>query len=103
MSGHIYRPTYDPEGILSTLPAIATTLCGVLTGQWLKSPKNMEERTNGMLIAGIVLIGAGKLMNLWFPINKSIWSSSYVVFTAGAALLFLGISYWLIDIKGYRA
>ena len=102
MSGHIWRPTYDPEGLLSTIPAIATTLCGVLTGQWLKSPTTMEERTNGMLIFGIALLAVGKFWDLWFPINKSIWTSSYVIFTAGAALLFLGVSYWLIDIKQYR-
>jgi predicted acyltransferase len=103
MRSHIYRPTYDPEGILSTIPAIATTLTGVLTGYWLKSPASMAERVNGMLIAGIGLTAAGKLLDLWFPINKSIWTSSYVVFTTGAALLFLGVAYWLIDIKGYRA
>jgi predicted acyltransferase len=102
MSGHIYKPTHDPEGILSTLPAIATALCGVLTGHWLKSNRGMEERTNGMLIAGIALLGVGKFMGLWFPINKNLWSSSYVVFTAGAALIFLGVCYWLIDVKGYK-
>jgi predicted acyltransferase len=102
LSGHIYKPTHDPEGILSTIPAIATALCGNLTGQWLKSPRSPEARTNGMLIAGIACLAVGKLMDLWFPINKNLWSSSYVVFTAGAALLFLGICYWLIDIKGYR-
>jgi predicted acyltransferase len=102
MRGHIYRPTYDPEGLLSTIPAIATTLTGILTGHWLKSPVHMAERASGMLIAGIVLISAGKFMDLWFPINKSIWTSSYVVFTTGAALLVLGMAYWLIDLKGYR-
>jgi predicted acyltransferase len=103
MPGHIYRPTYDPEGILSTVPAIATTLTGILAGYWLKSPANMAERVNVMLIAGIVLTGVGKFMDLWFPINKSLWTSSYAVFTTGAALLFLGVAYWLIDMKGYRA
>jgi predicted acyltransferase len=102
LSGHIYKPTHDPEGILSTLPAIATTLCGILAGHWLKLSRSLEERTNGLLISGIALLAAGKFMDLWFPINKNLWSSSYVVFTAGAALLLLGICYWAIDIKGYR-
>ena len=62
----------------------------------------MEERTNGLLIGGIALLALGKFMDLWFPINKNLWSSSYVVFTAGAALLLLGICYWTIDVKGYR-
>src|SRR5215510_13017762 len=55
-----------------------------------------------MLIAGIALTAVGKFMDLWFPINKSLWTSSYVVFTTGAALVSLGIAYWVIDLKGYR-
>ncbi|MEW6125921.1 MAG: DUF5009 domain-containing protein [Acidobacteriota bacterium] len=102
LRGHIYKPTYDPEGLLSTLPAIATTLTGILAGYWLKSTVTMAERANGLLIVGMGLIGAGKFADLWFPINKNLWTSSYVLFTTGAALLFLGVAYWLIDIKGYR-
>lgn len=102
LSGHIYKPTHDPEGILSTLPAIATTLCGILCGHWLKSPHSMKKRTGLMLLAGIALLVIGKVLDLWFPINKNLWSSSYVIFTAGAALLLLGICYWAIDVKGYR-
>ncbi|MBI3652775.1 MAG: DUF5009 domain-containing protein [Acidobacteria bacterium] len=102
LSGHIYKPTHDPEGILSTLPAIATTLCGILTGHWLQAPRPLKVRANAMLLAGITALAAGKLMAVWLPINKNLWSSSYVVFTAGAALLLLGATYWLIDIKGYR-
>jgi predicted acyltransferase len=102
LNGHIYKPTHDPEGLLSTIPAIATTLCGILAGHWLRSPRRPEERTNGLLIAGLAGLALGKLMDLWFPINKNLWSSSYAVFTAGAALLFLGVCYWLIDLKGYK-
>jgi predicted acyltransferase len=102
LSGHIYKPTHDPEGLLSTIPAIATTLCGILAGHWLKSPRRPEEQTNGLLIAGLACLALGKFMDIWFPINKNLWSSSYVVFTAGAALLFLGLCYWLIDLKGYK-
>ena len=54
------------------------------------------------MIIGIALLAAGKFLDLWFPINKNLWSSSYVVFTAGAALLLLGICYWVIDVKGYK-
>lgn len=93
---------YDPEGILSTLPALATTLFGVLTGQWLRSSKTAFEKVAGLFAAGAILVIAGWLWNLFFPINKSLWTSSYAVFTAGMALQFLAVCYWLIDIKNYR-
>jgi predicted acyltransferase len=102
LSGHIYTKNYDPEGILSTLPAIATTLCGVLTGHWLRTRNNPDERVAGMFVAGAICVVSGWVMNAWFPINKSLWTSSYVLFTAGLALQLLAICYWLIDIKGYR-
>lgn len=102
MSGHLWKPTWDPEGILSTIPAIATTLLGILTGYWLKEHRSVGEKTRGLLIAGVVLVGLGQIMDTWFPINKNLWTSSYVVFTAGMALLFLGACYWLIDGRGYR-
>jgi predicted acyltransferase len=102
LGNHIYKPTHDPEGILSTLPAIATTLCGILTGHYLQAPRQAQERTNGLLLSGMACLAAGKFMDLWFPINKNLWSSSYVVFTTGAALLCLGVCYWLIDVQGYK-
>jgi len=93
---------YDPEGILSTIPAIATTLIGVLTGQWLRSEKQRYEKVAGMFVVGAIFIALGWAWNSWFPINKALWTSSYVLFTGGLALQFLALSYWLIDIKGYR-
>jgi predicted acyltransferase len=102
MHGHLWRPTWDPEGILSTIPAIATTMFGILTGHWLKSNRTIVEKAYGMLFAGIVGIVLGQIMNVWFPINKNLWTSSYVVFTAGMALLFLGACYWLVDGKGFK-
>jgi predicted acyltransferase len=93
---------YDPEGILSTIPAIVTTLIGVLTGTWLRSERSRIEKVAGMFVAGAVLIAIGWAWNSFFPINKALWTSSYVLFTGGLALQFLGLCYWLIDIKGYR-
>ena len=93
---------YDPEGILSTIPAIATALAGVLTGTWLKSNRSDAEKTNGLFFFGTVLVAIGWIWNFLFPINKALWTSSYVVFTAGLALCFLGFCYWLVDIKGYQ-
>lgn len=103
LAGHLYTPDYDPEGILSTIPAIATTLFGALAGQWLQSDRAPRRKAAGLFVAGIAGLISGWIWNAWFPINKPLWTSSYVLFTAGAALLLLGLCYWVIDIKGYKA
>jgi predicted acyltransferase len=102
LHGHLLHRRWDPEGILSTFPATATTLAGVLTGHWLRVSKTPFTRLSGLFVAGNVCIVAGLVMNVWFPINKNLWTSSYVVFTAGMALNFLGMCYWLVDVRGYR-
>lgn len=106
---HIWRAgkVFDPEGILSTIPAIATTLTGLLTGEWLLKGKNHSpspaiEKASGMFFAGTILLAIGWTWSLVFPLNKSLWTSSYVVYTSGLALLTLGSCYFLIDIKGYK-
>jgi len=101
---HIWKQgrVYDPEGLLSTIPAVVTTLSGILTGHWLRSERTPIEKVVGMFVAGAVLVVLGWAWNPFFPINKALWTSSYVLFTAGLALQFLGLCYWLIDIKGYR-
>jgi predicted acyltransferase len=100
--GHLFDVTRDPEGILSTIPAIATTLFGVLTGHWLRSQKALAIKATAMLLAGILGLFAGELWNIWFPINKNLWTSSFAVFTGGFALVFLAILYWLLEIKRWR-
>lgn len=92
---------YDPEGILSTIPAIATTLIGIFTGYWLKSGKLQNTIALGLFAAGVGGLLLGALMNYGFPINKPLWSPSYVVFMGGMALVFLAACYYLIDIKAY--
>ncbi len=100
---HIWKQgkVYDPEGLLSTIPAIVTTLSGILTGTWLKSKRENLDKVSGILFFGIVLVALGWAWNFFFPINKALWTSSYVLFTSGMALCFLGFCYWLIDIKGF--
>ncbi len=102
LHGHLLHHRWDPEGILSTVSATATTLAGVLTGQWMRSGHTPFGRLSGLFIAGNLCLVLGLIMDVWFPINKSLWSSSYVVFTAGMALNFLGMCYWLVDIRHYR-
>jgi predicted acyltransferase len=101
---HIWRSAkvFDPEGILSTIPAIATTLSGILTGSWLKTKKSDLEKVGGLFFFGVVLVAAGWCWNFFLPFNKALWTSSYVVYTSGLALCFLGFCYWLVDIKGYK-
>jgi predicted acyltransferase len=106
LSGHTWSgapvPGFDPEGILSTIPAIATTLFGILTGHWLRSARDKMEKTSGLFVMGNVGLFLGIIVNNWFPINKNLWSTSYVIFTAGTALIFLAMCYWFIDVKGYK-
>jgi predicted acyltransferase len=100
--GHLFDGTRDPEGILSTIPAIATTLLGVLTGHWLRSRKTAATKVIAMLLAGICGMVAGEVWNIWFPINKNLWTSSFVLFSGGFALVFLALLYWMLEIKGWR-
>ena len=102
LGSHLYRERPDPEGVLSTMPALATTLLGYLSGWWLQSGREKPEKAVGLFFWGNVALFVGLSMNYGFPINKKIWSSSYVVFTAGLALQLLAMCFWLIDVKGWR-
>ncbi len=101
---HVWRQAkvYDPEGILSTLGALATTLAGVLTGHLLRSRRGDFEKVSVMFVAGAAGVVAGWAWDFWLPANKALWTSSYVLLTAGMALQLLAVCYWLIDLKGYR-
>ena len=100
--GRLYNGSRDPEGIISTIPAIATTLIGVVTGQWLCSKLSALTKALGMLCFGILGLAAGWCWNLWFAINKNLWTSSFVLFTAGFALVFLALLYWILEIRKWR-
>ncbi len=106
LAGHTWRgapvPGFDPEGLFSTIPAIATALMGVMTGHLLRSRLTGEEKTAWMFVAGNFLLLAGAILDMWFPINKALWTSSYVIFMAGWANVCLAMFYWLIDVKGHR-
>ena len=99
LKGHMWTPTWDPEGFLSTIPAIATTLLGVFTGQFLRSDREPLQKTSTLFLLGNVALVIGVIWDIWFPINKNLWTSSYVIFTGGMALLFLATCYYLIDVK----
>ncbi len=100
LGGHLWTPDFDPEGMLSTLPAVATCLLGTFAGERLLADRAPADRTVGLLLTGAILIGAGLAWSSWFPINKGLWSSSYVLFTGGVACQALAACYWVIDVKG---
>jgi predicted acyltransferase len=93
---------WDPEGVISTIPAIATCLFGILTGQLLLVKRSVEQKTGWLFVAGNLLMFAGAVMNIWLPINKNLWTSSYSVFMAGMAMNVFAVFYWLVDVKGYQ-
>lgn len=102
LMGHLYERTRDPEGLLSTIPALSGCLLGLLTGKWLRSRRTGTAKAVGMAVAGALLIVLGRTWHLWFPINKKLWTSSFVLFTAGIALMCLALCYWLADVKFIR-
>lgn len=95
--------TWDPEGILSTFPAIGTVILGVFTGRWLtRADVPMAERLNGMFVLGSIGMMVGLMWGWSFPINKSLWTSSYVIFTGGMAAVALAACVWIVDVKEIR-
>ncbi len=98
----LWDKTRDPEGLLSTLPAIATALLGVFTGEWLRSKRSPQTKLAGMLGFGGIGLVLGRTWGIWFPINKNLWTSAYVLFSAGFALVCLALCYWATDIRGWR-
>ncbi|MEW6512145.1 MAG: DUF5009 domain-containing protein [Bacteroidota bacterium] len=100
-SGHLWSvtKTWDPEGLLSTLPAIGTGIAGLLLGHWLRTTHDISTKTAWIFVAGTLTTLAGIIWDIWFPINKALWTGSYVLYTAGMALLFFGTIYWLVDAR----
>jgi predicted acyltransferase len=99
LDGHLYTSTWDPEGLLSTLPAIATALMGVLAGMYLKSERTPRVKALNLFYFGILSLCIGLIWNFWFPVNKSLWTSSYVAVTGGIALVLLAACFYVIDVR----
>ena len=101
---HVWQETgtWDPEGLLSTLGAVASVLCGVLAGHWIRSRRPTDAKAFGLFYAGSMTLLLGWTWSRVFPINKSLWTSSYVLLSAGIACLVLSVIFWLVDIEGYR-
>lgn len=103
-TNHLWQEskTWDPEGLLSDIPAIATCLLGGLAGTWIRARRAALEKVTGLFIAGAVLMALGGMWGWVFPINKSLWTSSYVLFTAGFACQFLALCYYVVDVRGHQ-
>ena len=102
---HLWKSakTWDPEGILSTLPAVATGLFGVLIGTWLRRKDRQDSvKISWMFSIGINAVILGLIWDLCFPINKALWTSSFVLYAGGLATIGLALCYWLIDVQGYK-
>jgi predicted acyltransferase len=104
LKGHLWRntKTWDPEGFLSTVPSIVSGLAGVLAGTWLKTNNDKRDKIIYLFVAANALIVLGLAWDMVFPINKSLWTSSFVVYTSGIALTTLAVCFWLIDVREYK-
>ena len=101
LGSHTWKPGWDPEGPLSTIPAVATTLLGTLAGEWLVS-RTVKRKIAGVVAGGLFALALGWLWSLVFPINKNLWTSSYALFMSGLAAILLALCLWIVDVKGWR-
>jgi predicted acyltransferase len=102
LDGFLRNPKSDPQGILSTLPAICIGLIGLLAGQWLHKDISPKKITLGFVVAGVGLVAIGWIWSLAFPILRGIWTSSYILYTSGFTLLTWSLCYWLVDVRGLK-
>jgi predicted acyltransferase len=99
---YAHTKTWDPEGLVSTLPAIATALFGVLAGQILRLRRGLPERTTWLFVTGSFLLAAGLICTAWLPINKKLWTDSFALFMAGLDFIVFAIFAWFIDGLGWH-
>ena len=102
LPGRLYESTRDPEGLLSNLPALGTLILGMLTAEWLRTGRTLQRKLQGLVAAGVVALAAGGIWNFWFPVNKKLWTSSYVLYAGGWTLLALALCFWLVEIRGQK-
>jgi predicted acyltransferase len=100
---HLLHKTWDPQGLLGTIPACATTIMGIITGYLLKTKKfNNGEKVAWVFTFGTVSVLAGLVWSINFPLNKALWSSSFVLYTGGIASILMALCYWTVDVNVYR-
>jgi predicted acyltransferase len=102
LRGHMLHANFDPEGILAVLPTAATAILGVMAGRWLRSAEHAAPRIVGLTVAGILLLASGVALHPVIPINKSLWSASFVLVTGGLSCLMVAALHGVIDVAGIR-
>jgi len=103
LPGKLHRMVYDPEGLLSTVPAIATAMLGIFTGQFLRNSRLTSiKKVLWLFAAGVSLLLLGLLWGIVFPINKNMWTSSFVLYAGGWAVLLFALFYYVIDVAGFK-
>jgi len=102
LPGKMWQGTWDPEGILSTFPAIVTGITGLLAGQLLISHRTPQTKVIYLMVFGLISTAMGYLWGLTFPVNENLWTSSFVLVTSGIAALILGAAYYVVDIRGFK-
>jgi predicted acyltransferase len=104
LTGHMWSASkvWDPEGIVSTLPAIATVLFGILAGHLLRTKRDEASKTAWMFAGGNALMFVGPFLSQWMPINKSLWTVPFSIFMAGFSMTVFAASYWIVDVQGWR-
>lgn len=103
LPGRMWQGTWDPEGILSTFPAIVTTITGMLAGRWMLTKVTPTEKVAYLMTTGLFTAAAGYFWGLTFPVNENLWTSSFVLVTSGFAAILLGAVYFLVDVLGKTA
>ena len=106
MPYHLYEDSplhnmRDPEGLLSDIPALGTTLLGLLAALWMRGPKSIKEKTLGLAAGAVACLGTGYLWSIWVPLNKKMWTSSFVLTAAGWSLVALTLAFWLVEQQGW--
>jgi predicted acyltransferase len=106
MPNHLYEDfmthnVRDPEGLLSDIPALGTALLGLLAGVWLRSQREVKTRALGLAAGAAACLASGYLWSIWFPLNKKMWTSSYVLVAAGWSLTIFALVFWAVEIKGW--
>ena len=106
MPGHLYEDSplhdaRDPEGLLSDIPALGTTLIGLLAGLWLRTARTLRQKAAGLAEGALICLALGYAWSIWFPLNKKMWTSSYVLVAAGWSLLLLALLYWTVEVRGW--
>lgn len=102
LPGRLYAGTHDPEGLLSTIPALGTLLLGMMTAGWLRSTATLQTKLKMLLLAAAIALAAGAIWGLAFPINKRVWTSSYVLYAGGWSLLVFTFCFWITEIREQR-